>query len=780
MSTEYRIEVEIPLDRRRSRANVVVRDAGGRIITTYCAQLRDAAERRRVARELSRRLGGDPGELERVLEDRWAEALTSAEQAPPEASDAPVGPRYHDADGYLALVRPTRDGDVTVPLATWTARIVEQTAIDDGAERRVALAIEGRLADGTPLPRAEVPAREYPWMRWPVEAWGTRAVVHAGAGTADHLRAALQLLSSDVPWRVVYAHTGWREVGGECVYLHAAGAIGAGCCATAVEVQLPDALAGYVLPAPPEGAEVAAAVRASLRLLDLAPDRITAPLLGAAYRAVLGPADYGLHLSGPTGAGKSELAALAQQHYGAGLDARHLPGSWASTGNSLEALAFAAKDALLVVDDFAPGGGVADVARAHREADRLLRAQGNRAGRARCRTDGTVRPARAPRGTVLSTGEDVPRGQSLRARLLVLELAPGELGWARLTACQRDAAAGLYAAALAGFVCWLAPRYLAIRDGLRAEAAALRERVHAEGLHARTPGVVADLAAGWRYWLDYALQIGAVSAEEREELDRRAWGALLEAADRQAEHVQAAEPCGHFLRLLAGVLASGRAHVAGPEGNKPDNPAAWGWREVTVGTGEYRCDEWQARGDRIGWAGDGLLFLEPEAAYAAAQALAGVQGDSLPVTPRALHRRLHERGLLAAVDTRGRQTRYAVRRTLDGEQRSVLCLRCTALYPDTSGQSGHSGGFASETGPLEVATPLATGANGEVASGVASKNGLFSGAPPPNGHSGHSGAPGTAPRGEEQRRQGTAFGPSGGPAGRADLYEGGVDPFPGE
>src|SRR5206468_3731005 len=101
---------------------------------------------------------------------------------------------------------------------------------------------------------------------------------------------------------------------------------------------------------------------------------------------------------------------------------------------SLEGLASTAKDALLVVDDFAPQGGAHDVARYHREADRLLRAQGNRAGRGRCRPDGSVRPARPPRGSIISTGEDVPRGQSLRARLLVLELAPGELDWSRLTA----------------------------------------------------------------------------------------------------------------------------------------------------------------------------------------------------------------------------------------------------------------------------------------------------------------------------------------------------------
>src|SRR5262249_6141580 len=158
---------------------------------------------------------------------------------------------------------------------------------------------------------------------------------------------------------------------------------------------------------------------------------------------------------GPTGQGKTELAALAQQHYGAGLDARHLPGSWASTGNALEGLAFAAAHALLTVDDFAPTGSPADVQRFHREADRLLRAQGNRAGPQGMRPDGGLRPAKPPRGIILSTGEDVPRGQSLRARLLVMELAPGELDWARLTACQGDAAAGLYAQALAGYLRWL-------------------------------------------------------------------------------------------------------------------------------------------------------------------------------------------------------------------------------------------------------------------------------------------------------------------------------------
>src|SRR5262249_42318675 len=155
------------------------------------------------------------------------------------------------------------------------------------------------------------------------------------------------------------------------------GAIGPDGMPSEIPVSLPEPLAGFRLPAPPParidaGGELwtsarkdtlllGDAGRASLGLLKLGPDRITFPVLAAVYGAAMGDTDFGLHVSGPTGSYKSELAALAQQHFGAEMDARHLPASWSSTGNALEALAFTAKDALLVVDDFAPQGSSADV-----------------------------------------------------------------------------------------------------------------------------------------------------------------------------------------------------------------------------------------------------------------------------------------------------------------------------------------------------------------------------------------------------------------------------------
>ena len=86
--------------------------------------------------------------------------------------------------------------------------------------------------------------------------------------------------------------------------------------------------------------------------------------------------------------------------------------------------------------------------------------------RQRLRADGSLQPTRPPRGLILSTGEDVPKGQSLRARMLILQLGLDDVDWRRLTGCQREATSGLYAQALADFICWLAPRYAEVRRQL--------------------------------------------------------------------------------------------------------------------------------------------------------------------------------------------------------------------------------------------------------------------------------------------------------------------------
>ena len=582
---------------------------------------------------------------------------------------------YAFHEGAIVRISQGENSESIIPLADFVAKITDETIHDDGAEQQFVLGIEGQLGSGRELPRIEVTAEEFAWPDWVVAKWGADAIVWL-AGRRE-LGPAIQALSGEKTRRVVYGHTGWREVAGRWLYLHGGGGIGEDGNDSTITVELPPSLAPFNLSGDDSHIDIKAAITASLRLLDTGPGRITFPLVAAIFRAVITPADFGLFLAGPTGCFKSEIAALAQRHFGCDFTARHLPASWSSTANSLEVLAFTAKDALLVVDDFAPHGSSADVSRFHRDADRLFRGQGNHSGRQRLRPDGTLRHEKPPRGLILATGEDIPVGQSLRARLFVVEMSRGDIPADRLTAAQHDGDAGLYAHTMVMFLQWLAPDYAERRTAFRNEVTCCRDELSADGHHARTPGIVADLEVAFEWLLLFANEFGAIDAARQAQLRDRCHRALLETADAQLSHQEASEPAQQFIRLLSALIVSGRAYVAGIDGKTPaESATTWGWRHPTD-----EASSWQPQGRLIGWLDGDDLLIEPDAAFAEAKRLSDEQGHSLAVTQSTLWKRLHERGLLASRDES--RERLKVRRVIGDARRDVLHLRASLITKNT-------------------------------------------------------------------------------------------------
>ena len=614
----------------------------------------------------------DPGRFRAMFRKAMddAEQLVWRDDDEEEGEPNTVGD-YQEARDGLYLIKSVRDSLEKVKLANFTARIVADLHHDDGLESARFFQIQSQLKGRTAS--FILPARQFDSLGWIHDKIGAEAVVFPGRSLRDHVRVAIQLLSRSIRNRTVFTHTGWREMDGQWTYLHGAGAIGPDGDVTGVEVELPKGLGAFALPPVPHRLDLTEAVADSLKLIEVAPDAVTLPVFAAVWRAVLGSADFGLHLTGPSGSGKSELAALAQQHFGAGLNARHLPGGWSSTGNALEVLAFSLKDTLCVVDDFAPHGGATDVWRYHREAERLFRAQGNMAGRMRLSRDGQLLAERPPRGLVLSTGEDVPHGHSIRARLLVLELEPGVMRWEKLTECQRLAAEGRFTAAASGFVQWLARRYPEARTALREDNHRFRNALTLLGGHKRTPANLAELAAGLRIFLLFAVEIHAIPEPLAESVWSRAWACFGEVARTQAQQQEAADPVQRFFELLHAALASGTAHLAGRDGGCPDSPGAWGWRENPSSQGPLRSSVWEPHGQRVGWVDGEAVYLMPDAAYRAVQAMSTSGGEGIHLSPTTLWRRLRERDALAACEANKRT--LTVRRTLEGRNRPVLFLR---------------------------------------------------------------------------------------------------------
>jgi hypothetical protein len=610
-------------------------------------------------------------------------ALTQADIP---AEDGPATRRsgpYGIVDGCLAVARSTFEGEEWMPLTNFAAEIVEEIIADDGVEERGIVVISGTLRTGQALSALRVPLTRFDGLGWVSPGWGTIAIVGAGSGTKDKVREAIQRLSTSAMRRREYAHAGWRRIDDAWVFLSHGRAIGADGTLPGIAVQLDHAGQSLVLPDPVTGVARADAVRRSLGLLEVAPDIVTVPLLGAPIRAVLNViayADFALFIVGPSGVMKSELTALVQRCFGAGFDRLNLPANWAATANFLERVASDFKDCVLVIDDFAPSGTQVDVQRYHASADRVFRGTGNASGRGRLHSDSSARPTYRPRALVVSTGEDIPRGFSIRARLLVIELSRGDVRPERLSTFQHGEDGVSLSQMMASFVHWLAPRIDRLQETFPAAVRAYRGRLLQDGAHARSPEALANLAAAWDLWLGFAQETGAVTADQRAALWKRVWTALRELGASQGAHLLTEDPVQRFLDLLRACLSSGAAYIAGPDGDEPAQAEAWGWRLHTVGSGEHTRHEWRPSGRAVGWLDDDGLFLEPQAVYTTVQQLGQGSGMHLAISAQTLWKRLEEAGLLVATERGARGTRY-VRRTFASARRKVLHLATDVLGP---------------------------------------------------------------------------------------------------
>jgi len=116
-----------------------------------------------------------------------------------------------------------------------------------------------------------------------------------------------------------------------------------------------------------------------------------------------------------------------------------------------------AKDIPLVIDDFAPPPDTKQAREMEIKAEQVARAQANRLGRGRLRSDTSTRPAYFPRGVVITNGEQLPSGQSYTARLFSTELEPGDIDVEKLTAARE--VAHLYPIAMGAYIRWLAAQW---------------------------------------------------------------------------------------------------------------------------------------------------------------------------------------------------------------------------------------------------------------------------------------------------------------------------------
>lgn len=587
------------------------------------------------------------------------------------------------------------DGFVEFPLCDFTCRIVEEIIADDGLTDAAFLRVEGRRQDGITLPLVDVPAKSFYSAQgnWANEHWGTLPFIYPGALKKDNLRACIHLFSrlqGDVTRRTIYKYTGWKKINEQWHYLTGTGAITAEGLQAGAEVDLGAGhISRYRLPEPLTGDALKQAANDALLLLKACPGKpsIGAALLAAVCRAPLGechPTDFAIWLHGLTGSRKSALAAIAQAFFG-DFTARSFPANWSDSVNDCEMKSHQAKDAVFVVDDFKPSVSQSEAAKLHAMAERLIRNTGNQAGRGRRDSNLQAKAAPFNRSMMMVTAEDLPRGQSLLGRLLVLELTRTDVDNAVLSQLQQAATEGHYSGLMAAYLHWLAPRMDELKKGFAKEVEAYRHAAITEGFalsHPRAPEIYANLVAGAEIFLLFLDEARAVTAEQRDVLQAGIETSLQQVFKEQGIYQSEQDEVERFIKLLRAALSSGNAHVACrlKQGPPESRPYAWGWRDA--GADMIGDRNYNPMGDCIGWYCDSTgntaaeVWLQQDTAFKVVQQFARTQGDAFLLSAPSLWRRLHENGLILKTEPNaGRnQPRLAVKRIIAGRECRVMVL----------------------------------------------------------------------------------------------------------
>jgi hypothetical protein len=589
---------------------------------------------------ICKRLSISQGDFGRYLKAAKGQLDTNEE------AEFSKGGQYVTIDGWTILKTFTDDGKPRLtPLANGTARIIEETINDDGSnDPSMDFVVAGELATGQKLPKQTIPAAEFATMKW-VSNWGSRFILSAGRSTQDHFRAATQHLSG-VPYRrTIYTHTGWRKINGEMAYLTSAGALGLADEKIQVDLKMgrPETnMARYHLPMAPQ--DITKAVETSLAFWNITDPATTVPIWAAMYMAPLAPflnIDFGLWVHGKTGSMKSSIVAAAQAHHGhwQGKDAKiFLPANFQSTSNSILMNSFQAKDAPLVIDDFAPGASAKEVRERDQTATNLLRSVGNKAARGRMRDGRHFQADFPPRCLAIITAEDLPPTASIMARGIGIRVQMPPKGHPdrraieqRLTRAQAEES-HLYPHAMAAYILWIKRHWDELERDLPTIAASYRDKME-HSTHGRLPDAFGKIMAAIDTALYFALDVGALSQAQATERKQQALAALGAMMTEHGEAVESVDACRLFQEVLTEQLDARMWYLAPAAGESPAPPT------VDYPTGAVT----------VGYQDDHYIYLLSKTVSDTMQIYQRM-GQPFPVGRNTLYQRLIERGWLIPGD----------------------------------------------------------------------------------------------------------------------------------
>lgn len=584
---------------------------------------------------------------------------------------------YLTHEGCLQMKRTDKDGiEFIVPLTNFTAEIISEINLVNDHTPQKLYELKGAIRNSHPVSNVLVRVEEFKTLDWVENHWGHKAIIIPGY-SKEHAATAIRVLSGNVESRNIYAKTGFIVEKDVRYFLDSHKAISVEGINNAIAVETERNLKkvdlwGEVVCRN----DLTTCIAKSLDLVNVCEETVSFPLLAFTLispLAQIAGIDFSIFVTGKTGSYKSELTAIMQSFWGSEFDSRSFPLNWSSTSNFILMLLFYGKEVLLTIDDFAPKDNLSESQRLHTKAGDVFRSVGNKDGRQRLTADSKSQPTLFPRAAVISCGEDLPKGHSIKARLLILELKPESVNLDKLTEAQAQRSEGVYVKVTTSFIRWLLKQdFTNIKAHIIERKNRIRENVEANG-HPRNLEAMCLLISCFEVFADFVKQESDFSSDTLNFLTRKLTPILLGLLPNQEAYQKSEDHCVKFLSLIMDALRSGKAHLCSPTtGLEPTYYASSaGWLKDPF------SERMKPSGQKIGWLSSAEVMLIQETAYGLVESMSREQGATFGITQQTLWKRLSERGIITKAD----EGKHTVKRKLEGESHRVLVFNPNSLFP---------------------------------------------------------------------------------------------------
>lgn len=552
-------------------------------------------------------------------------------------------PHYAVNGGQMVQVHV--DGSEEV-LTNFSAEITKDLFYDDGIDSVRHVEIKGQTPNGEkfsgvrPIEDLEIQIRKTIAL---IGGPRLRIFPSCSSKAADAIKAL-----SNPKSEIIYTHTGWRQIGNKMCFLLPGGSLGT----TTAKVEIPHGKANlFHLPNKVSEADVRNAFKVFKGLFKIAAPNIMWPIVSHTLSAPLmhflpGCQRTALHITGTTGSYKTTLTCLVMNFFG-DFSSLTPTETWKSTPNALERIGFHYKDLPFLIDDFKLSTSRSQ------NVVQLLQTYADGTAKARMDQTATIRKSYPIRGTVLSTGEDVPPGEaSLLSRMLVLDLSRNAVDVEKLTESQYDSRWLPFLTS--AFLHWLSKDPVEQEAKLKISFETLRDFFlravgKTPGFHPRLASGAAVSALGGGTFINWAVEKNLLTYEEGKVLKNMLLEAWIELLQRHAPEVLGQQADAVFMQTLKQMLSTGRVRV------DPIN---------------YEND---SRAPLVGWIDDRFFYMDGGSAYHEVQRFLSEEKRALQFSQRAIYKQLAKTFVLYKAGSVQNDSE-ACRVRINGRQRRVIVL----------------------------------------------------------------------------------------------------------